>query len=70
MNKLAKLRELVDTEINKLVAEQSSVAKLNAIHGALGKIVGSLNAEMTYAKARGEIPTIQYITDETETGAE
>lgn len=61
MNKLAKLRNLVDAEITKLAAETSTVAKVNAMHGALGKIVGSLNMEMAYAKARGEVPSIDYV---------
>lgn len=62
-NKLAALREAVDAEIHKLFEEKSTVAKVNAAHGGLGKIIGSLNAEMTYAKARGEIPNIPYLTN-------
>ena len=62
MNKLAQLREGVDKEINKLFREESTVAKVNAAHGGLGKIIASLNTEMSYAKARGEVPTIPYLT--------
>lgn len=61
ISKLAQLRDAVDQEIHKLFKEESTVAKVNAAHGGLGKIIGSLNTEMTYAKARGEVPNIPYI---------
>jgi hypothetical protein len=63
MSKLAKLRDAVDTEIHKLFNEESTVAKVNAAHGGLGKIIGSLNTEMSYAKARGEVPNIDYLAN-------
>lgn len=61
-NKLEMLRSAVDAEIHKLCAEESTVAKVNAMHGGLGKIIASLNCEISYAKARGEVPKIDYLS--------
>lgn len=61
LNKMDALRNAVDAEIHKLFSENSTVAKVNAAHGGLGKIVASLNCQMQYAKARGEVPNIEYL---------
>jgi len=62
VSQLDTLREALDAETRKLFSEETTVAKVNAGSGALGKIIGSLNTQMAYAKARGEVPNVPYLT--------